>query len=508
MADGGRPERLYVLHFAQSHLDFRLAEFQAAAEYIGAAYQLEPTPARGVASEHAVAGDVSRPFMLCRLTDDEAAVRLLQRCSCLRAVWELWATADTYAELHERNRATRHYARFIPAHYSWKALIQSFNISISDARRLRIINEFSYMAFQGPTRMRGADLTWGVLEEYARARQPASESGDDAAELGDQDPRLVQLFLARKIKDRSGVVPARDLIDKLNLKKRRYIGNTSMESEMSIVMANMALSGPSKLVHDPFAGTGSMLYACCMFGAYAFGSDIDGRMLRGKNAAPAGGQRATGVALSAEQYGLRGRVLDCATFDMTRAPWRSSAIDGMVDAIVTDPPYGVRAGAKRLGKRDTAQQRDEPFVMPDGRLAHQLPDYVPPTRPYRLSELVHDLLNYASALLKPRGRLVFWIPTMNEDNAETSIPSHPHFALVAHSLQDFGKWGRRLITLEKRTDTLHIPAPQRTTIDSEPTRARASDGELEFRNRVRPHPRQPRSPAAVRTTAQVAAIVT
>ena len=33
---------------------------------------------------------------------------------------------------------------------------------------------------------------------------------------------------------------------------------------------------------------------------------------------------------------------------------------------------------------------------------------------------------------------------MTEDNAETTIPVHPHFALVAHSLQDFGKWGRRV----------------------------------------------------------------
>lgn len=33
---------------------------------------------------------------------------------------------------------------------------------------------------------------------------------------------------------------------------------------------------------------------------------------------------------------------------------------------------------------------------------------------------------------------------MNEDNAETIIPDHPHFELVAHSLQEFGKWGRRV----------------------------------------------------------------
>lgn len=150
-------------------------------------------------------------------------------------------------------------------------------------------------------------------------------------------------------------------------------------------------------------------------------------------------------------------------------------------------PYGVRAGAKRLGKRDAAQQRDEPFVMPDGTLSHTLPDYVPPTKPYPLSHLTADLLEYASALLKPEGRLVFWLPTMNEENHETPIPTHPHFTLVAHSLQDFGKWGRRLITLEKKRDAPNAPMPRPS---SAPAPVRANEDPHEFRNlvgRVAPH---------------------
>lgn len=35
-------------------------------------------------------------------------------------------------------------------------------------------------------------------------------------------------------------------------------------------------------MYDPFAGTGSMLYALAHWGAYVFGSDIDGRQMRGK----------------------------------------------------------------------------------------------------------------------------------------------------------------------------------------------------------------------------------
>jgi tRNA (guanine10-N2)-methyltransferase len=53
---------------------------------------------------------------------------------------------------------------------------------------------------------------------------------------------------------------ARPLIEKFDVKKRAYYGNTSMEAEMSLLMANQAMSAPGKLVYDPFVGTGSMLY--------------------------------------------------------------------------------------------------------------------------------------------------------------------------------------------------------------------------------------------------------
>lgn len=324
---------VYVLQFAQTNAEFRLPELAAAAEYVGVAYTLLPTPSR---HGEATTGDITRPFMLCRLASDEDARKLLRRCSCLRSVWALWVCAGSYADLHKQNRQEQPYAPYSSAAISWKALMQGFNVAISDARRLQLIESFGYMDLQGPTRMKKSDLTWGVLEEYARSldagRLPLEERGDE-------DPRLVQLFFGRKIKDRSGATPARDLIDALSLKKRQYIGNTSMESEMSVVMANMALAGPSKLMYDPFAGTGSMLYACSILGALTMGSDIDGRMLRGKDDR----EGARGVALSAKQYGLQGRILDVGVFDMTRAPWRAPFRDGagggLFDAIVTDRTY-------------------------------------------------------------------------------------------------------------------------------------------------------------------------
>ncbi len=116
-------------------------------------------------------------------------------------------------------------------------------------------------------------------------------------------------------------------------------------------------------MYDPFAGTGSLLYTAMHWGAMGIGSDIDGRQMRGKGASPYSVIRlrtmlidytvddttdtsGPGVFRAAQQYALRDRLLDCATFDVTAHPWRRG---GVLDAIVTDPPCecGNRARMRR-----------------------------------------------------------------------------------------------------------------------------------------------------------------
>lgn len=47
-------------------------------------------------------------------------------------------------------------------------------------------------------------------------------------------------------------------------------------------------------------------------------------------------------------------------------------------------------------------------------------------------------------MLKPGGLLVFFLPTVNDDYRDVDIPRASGMELVANSLQDFGKWGRRV----------------------------------------------------------------
>lgn len=79
-------------------------------------------------------------------------------------------------------------------------------------------------------------------------------------------------------------------------------------------------------------------------------------------------------------------------------------------------------------------------------------DYVPPSVGWPMEEVISTLVTFALYLLRPGGRLVFFLPTDNAEYSDLDVPSVPGLRLVSNSLQSYGKWGRRLITMEKARD--------------------------------------------------------
>jgi tRNA (guanine10-N2)-methyltransferase len=153
---------------------------------------------------------------------------------------------------------------------------------------------------------------------------------------GDIDqPRLDRIYFGRWLADSD-----RSAVLKYDLKKRKYISTTSMDAELSLVTANLALAAPGKLIFDPFVGTGSFAVSCAHFGAFSLGGDIDGRSIRGT------GDRS--VESNFKQYGLQDLWLGGIASDVTNSPLKRAR---WLDAIVCDPPYGVREGCKVLGSR-------------------------------------------------------------------------------------------------------------------------------------------------------------
>ena len=184
--------------------------------------------------------------------------------------------------------------------------------------------------------MRDPEQTFTVFEEYA------DDSPNTTA------PK--QIYFGRYL-----APSARQVLQKYSLKTREYINTTSMDSELAFLTANITLAGPNKIFYDPFVGTGSFPIACSHFGAQTIGSDIDGRMIRGRDG--------KNIRRNFQQYGLEG-WLDGFVGDLLYAPLRRGR---WLDGIVADPPYGVREGLKVLGKKGGGGRE---VVFIDGVAAH------------------------------------------------------------------------------------------------------------------------------------------
>ncbi|TBU39613.1 tRNA guanosine-2'-O-methyltransferase [Dichomitus squalens] len=417
----------YLFVFAQVHEDFRIPELLSISELYGFEIKFP---------ERLEDRDTSRPFMLLELESEEHARLLSRRCILIRYVCEFYARGKSYEEVHEHNRARSSLWEKYIEDTSFKFLVTAFNHTIPQWRQRDVVESFSYMDFRGKIDMKNPDITLTVFEEYPDKHGTTREKTEG-------DGQFDEVWFGRLIE----VGSARPLVKTFDVKKRVYYGNTSMEAEISLLMANQTLASPGKLIYDPFIGTGSMAYTTAHFGAFVLGSDIDGRQMRGKTKPP-------GIIRAAAQYGVASRIVDLCTFDVTQNPWRCG---NLFDAIITDPPYGVRAGAKRLGRKSNRPPREAPAPAHAERPDDQ--PYIPPMKPYELSELARDLVILARYMLKPRGRLVFFLPTVTEEYEELDVHAMlcDGMELVANSLQNFGSWGRRLITIRKTTAERYPP---------------------------------------------------
>jgi tRNA (guanine10-N2)-methyltransferase len=187
------------------------------------------------------------------------------------------------------------------------------------------MNSFAYLAFAGDIKMNDPDEEFIIFENW------------DFQAVTRKLPAPMKIHFGRFI-----AKSVRDLIMTFDLKKRGYISTTSMDSELALISANMALAGPGKVFYDPFVGTGSFPVACAKFGALALGSDIDGRSIRGES-------EKKSLKGNFKQYGLEHLMGEMFASDLTHTPIRKARI---LDGIICDPPYGVREGLKVLGVRD------------------------------------------------------------------------------------------------------------------------------------------------------------
>ena len=90
------------------------------------------------------------------------------------------------------------------------------------------ITAFKFMDLKSAVNLENPTDIFAIFEDYRRTDK--------------NNP--VRIFMGRQI-----VLGRRDLIDVFSLKKRQYLGITSMDSELSLIGANMALVSIAQITH-------------------------------------------------------------------------------------------------------------------------------------------------------------------------------------------------------------------------------------------------------------------
>ncbi|OEU12774.1 hypothetical protein FRACYDRAFT_244047 [Fragilariopsis cylindrus CCMP1102] len=249
-------------------------------------------------------------------------------------------------------------------------------------------------------------------------------------------------------------------LDHYSLKSRPYLGPTSMDAELSFVMTSLGKVTTESIVYDPFVGTGSILLACAMRGAYCIGSDIDIRVLRGR-----GGNQT--IWKNFDHYKLpRPEIvrsdnalyhrhyrhhrptttthISSSTTATTTTATTTNIAPHLYDAIICDPPYGIRAGARQTGSK-----LDNPRpVLEENRHNH-----IAQTKTYSVSDVMSDLLDVAASTLKVGGRLVYIIPSFRDFEEDRDLPRHDCLELIDSCFQPFSNdLGRRIVAMKKIID--------------------------------------------------------
>ncbi|EPB68909.1 hypothetical protein ANCCEY_12004 [Ancylostoma ceylanicum] len=260
-----------------------------------------------------------------------------------------------------------------------------------------------------------------------------------------------------------------------DIKKRRYIGNTTMDPELAFIQSNISSVKTDDLVLDPFVGTGGLLLPAAHFGAYVVGTEINYQIARaigslaysriyfleylwelhadlifstwlslpkwllldwmicpdveivpGKSSRHDVEMRSDeeSVLANFEQYGTQRHYL-CGL--LADASWHDLWARPLFDAIVTDPPYGIREKGRKIGKKP----RKDHWTMPSSE--HQC--HFPEKQPYALEKTFTDLCDLAAKILLIGAKLSFWFPVVLESYSEACLPFHPALKLLANCEQ-------------------------------------------------------------------------
>ena len=445
----------FLIQFLQESnwLDFKFAELNACIELCGLNPQdLYDTTLSNEEKKNTI-------YLHIRFPSVEIAREVCHRSVLIKGLYLTWAYDDSLRKLVEK-------VENLPSSFTSSLYNDSFLswcIDIDTHARVLTMEEkqvyraqFACVRFAGPVNLKNADIQMNLLMDFSTRHQRKEIEFE-------KDPVDIFCYFGQLV----AVNHMRDDLKKYSLKSRLYLGPTSLDTSLCFLLANMGHVKKGSFVMDPFVGTASILVAAAHYRALCFGADIDVRVLKGDMYAghsrhEKGDQTKRDVWENFKSYDLpRPELIRLDNHIMeshlSLTPLLSSSENSrgkstcstghnnfvdceIFDCFLTDPPYSIRAGARKSGKKGGFKHQVED---------HQRLEHIPSTQPYEVEEVMLDLLHNAALYLKQDGRLLYLIPTPYNFNIQ-DLPVHPCFTIVDMCLQGLSsRHGRHLVILKK-----------------------------------------------------------
>lgn len=358
------------------------------------------------------------PYAVITLPSDEFANQICKHCVLVRFVLDLWGNGVNDAEVNsciKENVSDEMWESHLRGKtFSYKVI--GYGIQHTDKSRRDRMNAFGSL-FRGFEKVDASapSTTLYIIDEHERNFEQTG-TRNELIQAEKKKTFYGRLIAENESSERAGYI----------LTKRPVLGPTSLDNDLAFIMANMAEIKKGSLVFDPFCGTGGLLITASARGGIAqIGTDIDMRVLRGEFVAyiknRVNKDVKTDIFENFKWYRLS--VPEILVCDNSHHCWRTDS--PIYDVILTDPPYGVRAGAKKIG----------------AKYAHDIgnrDDYYPQMLGYGAEEVNLDLLQISSQLLVDNGLLVFLlhielIELFTQDELELLKESNRATKLLVHN---------------------------------------------------------------------------
>jgi tRNA (guanine10-N2)-methyltransferase len=203
--------RRYLLYFAQDHVEFRYPEIKSLIKLFNINLKVP---------------SVSEiPFWIVEDVTENDVRKIASRSLSLRFVVEVWSSGKTYESFHENLKKFCQTAdkKFTSADSSFRVTIETYNKHFKQHEKIQKIESMDYLPMKGRIDLKNPDNNFIYFEFWGIDSQNVPEKPEE-------------IVFGRLIAEGQ-----REMVKTISLKTRKFIGNTSMDPLLSLMMANQGL---------------------------------------------------------------------------------------------------------------------------------------------------------------------------------------------------------------------------------------------------------------------------